>query len=329
VIENQTDRHLSWERFESLVAAGPPAVERVPGVPKVEIFTDPAGSRVGIRLFSDAPAPSVPLAEMITRTTVIEGQRAIEVSTDNSALYREFYAFACAVADGAQISGLPPSQAVEAAISSWVALVEKLAILSPERQTGLLGELWTLDRLASSQGWHVALGAWKGPYGEEHDFSLELADIEVKTTVSDRRVHMIGSLTQLLPTVGRPLYVLSLEFTRAGAGPGQTLTEAVAATSASVARDEPSLVTELRARLTLSGWNDDHAPYYRPRWQQRAAAHLVAVDGSCPAIVPATLASLGAERLARVMQLSYRVDLEGLGSPDGSTAFLNLLPEGK
>ena len=74
------DRHLSWERFESLIIAGPPAVERVAGEPRVEIFTDPGGSRIGVRIFSVEPAPLTPLVEMDTRRTVVDGHTAIEIA---------------------------------------------------------------------------------------------------------------------------------------------------------------------------------------------------------------------------------------------------------
>jgi hypothetical protein len=320
------DRHLSWERFESLIAAGPPAVERVAGVPQVEIFTDPGGSRIGVRIFSGESVPDTPLAEIDIRMTVVDGEKATEISTTNSRLYREFYAFACAVADGVQIDSLPPARAVDSALASWAALLERLAILSPERQTGLLGELWTLKRLAGAQGWKPALQSWQGPDAEEHDFSLVGADIEVKTTVSERRVHMIGSLTQLLAKPGRPLYILSLQFTQSGSGPGGTLTQTVADIRAAVSASSAALEPELDARLQLAGWCQEHAPYYRRRWSLRSLARLIAVDETCPSIVPVTLASLGPSRLSRIVQLSYRIDLEGLGSEDGSPDFLQILP---
>jgi hypothetical protein len=320
------DRHLSWERFEDLITAGLPAVERVVGDPRVEIFTDPGGVRIGIRVFSDDPAPLTPLVEMDARSTVLQGRPAIEVSTSNRSLYREFYAFASAVADGVQIANLTPARAVDSAVASWAALLERLAILSPERQTGLSGELWTLKRLAGAQGWVPALRSWNGPDAEEHDFALQAADVEVKTTVSERRAHMIGSLTQLLAKPGRSLYILSLQYTRAGIGPGKTLTDAVADVRAAVSAQSPALMPELEARLERSGWRAEHGPYYRTRWALRNAARLVTVDEACPSIVPGTLASMGASLLSRIVQVSYRIDLEGLGVEDGSPEFCQVLP---
>lgn len=322
----QADRHLSWERFASLVIAEPPAVERVSGEPRVEIFTDPGGSRIGIRIFSDSTVPDMPLVEIDSRSMAMDGENVIEISTTNSRLYREFYAFACTVADGVQIASLTPACAVETSLASWAALVERLAILSLERQTGLLGELWMLNRIAAAKGWGDALRSWKGPDAEEHDFSLADGDIEVKTTVSERRIHMIGSLTQLLPMPGRPLYILSLQFTQSGLGPGSTLTQAVAEAYASAGAESSVFASDLGSRLQRVGWRQEHGQYYRRRWNLRSAAQLITVDETCPAIVPETVASLGVSRLSRVVQLSYRVDLEGLGSEDGSAEFLQILP---
>jgi hypothetical protein len=326
VTAGHSDRHLSWERFEDLVITGLPAVERVGGEPQVEIFTDPGGARIGVRIFSDEPAPLTPLAEMDIRKTAVDGHKTVEISTGNSTLYREFYSFACAVADGVQLASLTIARAVDSALASWAALLERLAILTPERQTGLLGELWMVERLASGQGWEPALRSWNGPYAEEHDFSLERVDVEVKTTISERRIHMIGSLTQLLPKPGRSLYILSLQFTRAGLGPGKTLTEAVAEALSAASEASPTFVSALEARLLRAGWRQDHGPYYRMKWNLRSAARLVAVDETCPAIVPSTLASLGPSRISRVIQLSYRIDLEGLGIEDGSAEFRQILP---
>ena len=69
------DRHLSWERFESLIRRGAPAVERVAGEPRVEIFTDPGGARIGVRIFSDDPHRSRPSSRWTPARTVVDGRR--------------------------------------------------------------------------------------------------------------------------------------------------------------------------------------------------------------------------------------------------------------
>lgn len=84
-------------------------MERVAGEPRVEVFTNPGGARIGVRIFSGGTVPDTPLAEIDIRRTLVEGDKASEISTTNSQLYREFYAFACAVADGVRISFSTPS----------------------------------------------------------------------------------------------------------------------------------------------------------------------------------------------------------------------------
>jgi hypothetical protein len=293
----------------------------------VEIFTDAAGARIGVRLA--APPGDLPpnrLVEVDIRRRRLGGADAVEVSTSNPTLYREFYAFACAVADRVQIERLPASAAVESALDNWAALLQRLAILDDARQIGLLGEIWLLSRLALRLGWDEAVQAWKGADAEEHDFSCRDFDIEVKTTLAERRIHVIGSLTQLAPTADRPLYILSLQLTGAGAGPGESLADAVAR----VERDAQSASEAARQRLNAllggSGWRPEHAPHYSRRFSLRTAPCLVAVDDLCPSITPGTLSGLGSEKLARIGQVVYRVDLTGLGHEEGHPSFDRLLP---
>lgn len=320
-------RHLSWERFEQLVEAGPPAVEVVSGHPGVEIFTDAGGARIGVRApATDAEVPPSPLVEIDIQRRRLGDSDLVEVSTTNAALYRDFYAFACAVADRVQIDGMSAGAAVDSALEAWAALLQRLVLLTPERQVGLLGELWLLRRLSDVFGWTTAAEAWKGSDAEEHDFSWRDADVEVKTTLSERRVHVIGSLTQLAPTGPTPLFVLSLQLTGAGAGSGESLTEAVQDVHVRLTDESEAARRLVRQRLAATGWRTDHARHYVRRFVLRTAPTLVPVDERCPSITPATLAVLGPDRLARVGQVAYRVDLAGLGDEDGTPEFLAVLP---
>jgi hypothetical protein len=52
-------------------------------------------------------------------------------------------------------------------------------------------------------------------------------EFEVKSTRDVHRVHMISSLAQLVPSAGRKLYIVSLQFEPAGTGQGTTLPEEV------------------------------------------------------------------------------------------------------
>jgi hypothetical protein len=298
----------------------------VTGEPRVEIFTDAGGSRIGVRTPApEADIPPSPLVEIDVRRRQLGGSDVVEISTNNGTLIRDFYAFACSVADRLQVDGMPVVTAVEAALGAWAALLQRLALLDDQRQAGLMGELWLLRLLAESDGWPAAISAWKGTDAEEHDFSLPHADVEVKTTLSEKRLHIVGSLTQLVPTGSRPLYVLSVQLTGAGAGGGDSLTDAVRKSLRDVAADPESL-RRLRTRLEHAGWVDDHAAHYRRPFTLRTPPQLVPVDDDCPAITPDALAGLGDDRLARIGQVAYRIDVTGLGHEFGSDAFHEVLP---
>jgi hypothetical protein len=322
-------RHLGWEGFQTLVAAGPPAVEPITGEPAVELFTDPHGARIGLRTPSlGVEFPPSPLVEIDVRSVAFGGgPPVIEVSTGNRDLYRDFYAFACAVADRLQVDHLPPDRAIADSLDAWSALLERLVVLSSEKQIGLLGELWALERVGVGYGLEFALQAWKGPEAEEHDFSLQTRDIEVKTTGGERRVHIISALTQLLPNPDRPLYLLSVQLTDAGGGDeGWTLSERVEELGIRIRSLGAAAESGFRARLEKAGWQDVHREHYRRRFRLRTQPALVPVDNSCPAIVPTTLETLGEARTSRILQVSYRVNVTGLGFEDGAPEFLSVLP---
>lgn len=321
-------RHLGWDAFQVLIDAGPPAVERIAGEPQVELFTDPQGSRIGFRTPSLGVAlPPSPLTEIdIETVTFSDGEPVIEVSTRNRPLYRDFYALSCAVADRLQVDHLPIDRAITDALEAWAALLEQLVVLSIEKQLGLLGELWVLERIGDATGFDRAITAWKGADAEEHDFSLAAVDLEVKTTSSERRLHMISGLSQLVPNPGRPLNLVSIQLTGAGAGEGWTLADRVEELGSRIRAYGANVEDTFRARLVQAGWQDSHAAHYRRRFALRSDPVLVPVDDACPAIVPSTLDSLGADRLSRVVHVAYRIDVTGLGFPDGSPEFLATLP---
>jgi hypothetical protein len=322
-------RHLGWEGFQTLIAAGPPAVEPIAGEPAVELFTDAHGARIGLRTPSlGLELPPSPLVEIDVRSVVFDDEPSvIEVSTKNQNLYRDFYAFACAVADRLQVDHLPADGAIAQSLDAWSALLERLVVLSFEKQIGLLGELWALERVAAAYGFEFALQSWKGTDAEEHDFSLPAHELEVKTTGGERRVHIVSGLTQLVPNPNRPLYILSVQLTDAGgADDGWTLSERVEELGTRIRELGIAAESAFRRRLEQAGWQDSHREHYRRRFRLRAHSVLVPVDAACPAIVPTTRQALGKDRTSRISQVSYRIDVTGLGFEDGTPEFLSILP---
>ena len=319
-------RHLRWESFESRIRDGLPSLEPIKGTPQVMLFITPGGNRIGARFFTaNKTKLSSPLAEITIHNVGSGNQTALEVSTANSNLFQDFYAFCCTVADRVQIDREPIEKALLKTLSSWAALIRQKRLLSDNGQTGLFGELIFLKRIAGVIGWPLAVDAWQGPASEEHDFTLPAIDVEVKSTRGESRIHQISSLTQLMPKEGRRLAIVSVQLTP-GVGKGsQSLPQLIASVLSTAASFAPQTIEIIRHHLTKQDWADEDASQYSTKYHLRAPLAAIPVDKNCPVIVPGTLSGLGPSRFARIEKLAYAVNLDGLGVLDGSKEFARVL----
>jgi hypothetical protein len=290
------------------------------------MFIDPGGARIGIRVYSHAEdIPASALAEVSIREVGIGKHRAIEVSTGNASLYRDFYSFCCSLADRVQLAKQPTARALKETLHSWSSLIRRKVLLSEDGQVGLIGELLFMKRVADSLGWKVAAQAWNGPGSEEHDFSLNKVDVEVKTTRAEKRLHHFG-FTQLAPKHNKRLFILSVQLTLAGtAANTYSLPTLIATTLSAAALQSPDAAAGLRHQLDQVGWSDADASFYSTKYELRAPHMAIPVDSRVPAIIPATLAKLGPTQLSRIDRLSYCINLDGLGAADGTRLFRTYL----
>ena len=166
-----------------------------------------------------------------------------------------------------------------------------------------------LRRLIANLGEDAALTAWLGPQSEEHDFALPDGDIEAKTTRTDRRVHVIHGASQLTPAPGRPLHLMSIQVTHAGAATrGRTLPEAIAGVRGRLHRGR----TDFDGKLDSLGWDDHRAEsLYTTRFLLRGEPAFYAVDDAFPAITAAGLARI-LRRPELVRAVDYRIDVTAL-----------------
>jgi len=319
-----TPHRIQWDELRGIIdSADSPRAIRLDGSPVVHLYFEPAGRRLGIRVPLGAAAlASSPLAQVRVEARTVGEADVVEISTAVPALYPYFHGFAVSVADRVQVDQLDPNDAVNECVVRWRDLLRQAAMLSPERQLGLLGELWLLGRMISTRGPDAAIAAWTGPRRQAHDFRVEDVEIEVKTTMSEHRVHMISSDTQLVASPGACLYLLSLQYTAAGAQAGSSLA---------------SVIAEVRSGLGTGGLrtkfdqalSDGHGllpgdvALYTTRLKLRTAPYLVPVDDHFPRIsLPDLANSLDTSRISDVR---YRVNVEGLGFADGSAEFTDFL----
>jgi len=255
-----------------------------------------------------------------------EDVKFLILTSQNVDLQRYFYDFIVEVLELIQFNDIEPAAAVEEAWKRWGQLIEQQAILSREKQVGLLGELWLLRRLAKSKHWKYAIDAWHRLPQAEHDFCLEFLDIEVKSTATNKRIHSVGSLQQLQPSPGRLLYILSLQFapSPSHANGAFSLTSYINNILQEIGIGK-SRETFLQ-RLKLVGWRDDHTAYYGTSFIKRDDPYLIPVNNICPRLVPQMLEDFLGPLSSRIQSVMYSVDLSGLGHADATPEFISVIP---
>lgn len=316
----------AWEAFHrDHVETGIPCAVVVRAAPYVALFVDEGAARLGGHFETEGgEIPTSPLEEVSLREVRVDGRTCLELSTRRPELYRNFFLMLADVASGIVSDGESPIASLDRSLRNWNALLRHPDALSDERQIGLFGELWVLRRLIRSMG-TAALQAWTGPRRQSHDFRLADSELEVKTTSGPGRVHTVNGLNQLVPSAGFDLYVVSLQITHAGSG-GATLEEAVQGIAAEL-RHDPQAERAFIELLALSGYRPQDAPRYPRRRRLLGQALLVPVVDGCPRLTPEAISAIPAPFAPeRVRDVTYRVDLHGLGVPDGDPRFLGVLP---
>jgi hypothetical protein len=307
-------RHLDLVRLQGYLDADVRAVIPIAGSPPTFLVVDPERDRLSVRVEMDTAqtvAPS-PYRRIVTRTVSAENRRWAECSVEGLSVAPEAYPVLCAIVDRVQ-TGLTFDEAVRDAVASFRAVVQAIGQLSENEETGLIGELLVLKHLVDKRG-DSALKSWRGFAAEEHDFDLGGADLEVKSTTGERRRHWIGSLTQLEPTPSRPLWLVSVQLTRAAAeGDSFGLPTLIESISESLA-DQASRRL-LDNQLGLLHWGGSDIQSYVRRFRMRTRPAVFRVSGGFPALTAAALEAAGL-RLSAFPRVTYQVDLSGVHHSD-------------
>jgi Putative PD-(D/E)XK family member, (DUF4420) len=276
--------------------------------PVCTLRIDPPSEQLELWTPSRGPEPDlVELSRVKLTTEELNDEPWFVLTVDARGAHIEAYSVIAAVVDDLN-TGRPFHVAVERSLSSYRELLSGRGRISDERVVGLLGELLVLEYLVTTHGEVPAVQAWLGPDAEEHDFVLPSFDAEVKTTLTERRNHVIGNETQLETSPDRPLWLISIQLTRAAAAPQGFGLPAV------IERIRGTLsyaANAFDAHLRSVGWRAGDADLYKERymWRSRPTAYLV--DDTFPAITRRRLDKVvpQAELVGRVV---YRVDVTGL-----------------
>lgn len=303
-----SERHLSTLGFEAELAAQAPLERPIAGSPAAAVFITPIVPEVGLRIASTSGAQpsSVDLEHVKTRVVRKGGDFYHEVVITRADLFVDAYPMLCFIADRIQLDGLSFDEAVGRTLRKMGQLLRREDMLTVEHEIGLFGELLVFLGLVRAIGAPDAVRSWHRDSGEEHDFSVREVDIEVKTTSSERRTHWIQSLTQLVESPDRPLWLISHQLTKTSDVGGKRLPQLVA--DARQVIGSGVIRNSFDAHLSDAGWRDEHEESCRTHWTRRAPSLAYRVKDSFPRLTSDLLRAAGAP-MDRVPEVKYKLDL--------------------
>lgn len=215
------------------------------------------------------------------------------------------------------------AHALSTAVEQFRNLLRARGRLSPAQETGLIGELTVLLHLFTTIGVEAAMDSWLGPEAEEHDFSLSSYNVEVKTTLAESRIHFIHGLDQLAPTFDRPLWLLSMQVTPAGRGPGDSLTS-LARRAIETAGSHGQTVERA---LEATKWREQEAELYTKKYLLRTTPRCYEIDDAFPAITSDRIEAVVPNSGLIGQDVVYRVDVSPLAYGVPGPEFSALLQE--
>lgn len=312
MVDNQLDRFPRTTHIMELIAAGSPAAMTILGSPACQIRVYPEMKMVEALVCDDVSLPNVHDLKSITSRRVqtdSQSWNAVGATWVHSPF--EAYLFVCDIIDRVQLMDETLATATDVVLQGMGALIRRQSSLSREAEIGLMGELLVLNRLIDTITANKALETWLGPDSEEHDFTLEAVDLEVKTTSSEERAHWITSAEQLTPARNRPLTLVSIQ-----------LTPKMGEASISL----PNLVRLLKQRcephgqhlldkLEGLGYADSDRDLYTTEWALRTSVACFTVDEAFPKITSGELSRLGLGSES-IIGLRYRVSLANVQAND-------------
>lgn len=318
-------RHLSRESLREYLRAGSRVALGSDGTPDAQFIIDPSQGEIELRLAcenSDLPDITTFKHFEVSRKS-IDGNEWSILRICHGADLLECYPVLSATADRIQLKGESFSEAVVGSLRALSEVLSRLSRMSTNQEVGLFGELIALRALIKSVGGSAAISSWVGPLSEEHDFVLEAVDVEVKTTISEQRIHTISSLTQLVPSPDRALFLLSIQVSRGGVG-GSTLSELVEEIIFVLDGDAKS---QFIGKVRSAGWRSEDSNLYTDRFLERTNHLFYRVDESFPAITPESIDAMGGIS-AFIREVSYQIDVTSLAPTEPVHEFRGIAPRG-
>lgn len=258
-------------------------------------------------------SPSSPTSVIEASTRHVGDKLQYQIGSRFLPLLHEVYYFLDGVVRRAEKSGDPLPEVIASELAAWEALLRIPSSMDRNQVVGLLGELWVLWRVLHNLG-AMAIDCWTGPASEQHDFRLAGDDLEIKSTISHSRDHVISGLEQLANSGQRTLSVVSIQLKPAGGGPGTSLHDAIKRISQYLSTD-PIALKKFNDRLATIGYRRDDDSICSERYCLRSDPTLISVDSEFPRLTTDCISAiLTSSSLRRIRKVIYTANLDGMGS---------------
>ncbi|WP_081736726.1 PD-(D/E)XK motif protein [Arthrobacter sp. MA-N2] len=312
-------RRLEPETIERYFKSPNTVVHLLSQVPRCELRIEPATESMELRVPNDGSNPDLSPFENIEIDYATDpDQDCFVLRLAAGGMHYAAYSFIAKIVEELQ-QGHFFSSAVSHSLKEYELLIQSRRLLSSEKQTGLLGELLLLTYLCSIDP-VSAITSWLGPESEQHDFSFDTFDLEVKTTKSERRTHRIGSATQLEPSENRSLLFLSIQLTAAGGADNAFSLVGLVDKIQNLLGPHALLFNEYLARL---GWRSADVDSYRAKYVLRSRPAFYPVDEQFPSLQNSVLRQT-IPNYEHLSEVSYRTDvshLQPVRVPDALNGF--------
>lgn len=297
-------KQLTPSAVDRYFEAGVPTSHTLSRDPRCELYIDPRAGTFELCALVDGAAPDLRGMQRVSVDTFADGgDEWFRLRIEAHDIRYEAYGLLVSVVESMR-GGARFAAATAGALANLRAILSSRRRISPEQQLGLIGELLVVRDLLGAHPEIDVVDWWIGPQAEQHDFALPELDLEVKTTSSERRAHVIHGTGQLRPNPGRELWLVSVQLTRAGGADGVSVAQ---------------LVTDIRERLTVRrerflehlvglGWRDADVDLYRDQFLLRSAPQAYRVDDDFPAITDERLAT-SVPHIDLVTDVTYRIDV--------------------
>lgn len=301
--------HLSPDSLEEYFRLGVVSVFQLSREVDARLEVDPLSDQLRLFVPAKGGPPEVTNLERV-RVDVVEGPeqfRRFRIVFDARGMHYAAYQLVESVVANLR-EGSSFEHAVLASIADMKDLLASRGRLTDQEETGLWGELLILEHIISRAGEEAALESWLGAAASEHDFSFPRFEAEVKTTRAESRRHLIRGDLQLQVSPDRPLFLISIQATLAGAGStGRTLSQMIV----DIRGRLRTRVAHFDAALHALGYREADADLYDTKLQLRSNPRAYAIDADFPAIQMWRLGEV-VPNSHLVSDLRYRVDVGNL-----------------